>query len=378
VLDHRVGEPHPAVADHAGPLRQRGPRLLGPASGGDVLDDELPAPVGLENGQVREDHPPLRELVQRRPARPALEHSRIPVVERDGPIADGRPAHGRRARARLQVVAEAELVLEVVHDREVAAGGLRLTGRELTLRGRAATVACQVSDLGPDSSTISARLPHDLGDERLLELIHEGRSSREPARRDRAAAAMKLLAAREHPRVLGLVASFRFPGQANVRVHENDHDDAATEAYLRLVAMLRHFRSASVGQFRAAVRTCVHNTCMDWCRAELTRAKRLAGSLDEPLPGSSEDDDAGRYDAETGRWSARRYEDEQAARAELAELGWALGQLDNERQREVLRLTMEGHSSQEIGARIGASVANVDQLRSRGTRELRRITHHGP
>jgi len=39
--------------------------------------------------------------------------------------------------------------------------------------------------------------------------------------------------------------------------------------------------------------------------------------------------------------------------------------------RRVIALTIEGHSSAEIADRLDLTAANVDQLRSRGLREIR-------
>ena len=41
--------------------------------------------------------------------------------------------------------------------------------------------------------------------------------------------------------------------------------------------------------------------------------------------------------------------------------------------REVLRRKMTGYSSAEIGDELGLTVANVDQLCSRGVRKLREV-----
>ena len=62
-----------------------------------------------------------------------------------------------------------------------------------------------------------------------------------------------------------------------------------------------------------------------------------------------------------------------AARDELAALEDAISRLDNEQMREVLRRKMTGYSSAEIGDELGLTVANVDQLCSRGVRKLREV-----
>lgn len=99
--------------------------------------------------------------------------------------------------------------------------------------------------------------------------------------------------------------------------------------------------------------------------------KRTGGSLDETLP-RAEGEARGRFDWLLERKGAQRGDDEARGRAELDALAAALGSLGNEDMRRVISLTVEGHTSSEIGERLGLSVSNVDQLRSRGLRQIGR------
>jgi len=230
-----------------------------------------------------------------------------------------------------------------------------------------------MSDPRRDPDLIGAPAPHHPSEEQLLALVVDGRGRREPERRARARNAWHALIARNLDRVAGLVAAFRFPGHENVTVPPGDHEDAVQEAFIRAMAMFATWRGEHLGQFRAALRTCVKNTCMDHCRRRMTYERGLAGSLQDTLPNPGDEEATGRFDAELARIADRRHARDTAGRDDLATLAWKLGRLSSDKSREVIRLTLEGFSSREIADRLGESVDNVDQLRSRGIRELRRM-----
>ena len=207
-------------------------------------------------------------------------------------------------------------------------------------------------------------------DQQLIALVAAGREARGREAWDLATAAWRHLAARHHDRVRGLVIAFRFPGHPDVRIAPDEYEDAAQECFIRALKMLGNFRGVSLGEFLAALRTCVTNTCMDYCRRRLTRERGLAGSIDEPSP-LTDDDAYGRFEAALGEIAERTQAQHAAARHELAALEDAISRLDNEQMREVLRRKMAGYSSAEVGGEIGLTVANVDQLCSRGVRKLR-------
>jgi RNA polymerase sigma factor (sigma-70 family) len=179
------------------------------------------------------------------------------------------------------------------------------------------------------------------------------------------------LAARAYDLIALRVRRFRHPQRPDVRIAVADYDDVAQDAWVRTLKMLRNLRSPTVAAFRAALRTTVDNTCRDWCRADMTADMKRAGSLhDERLCAGGEP--YGVLDADVARVSRRTADDEQAAREAADRLARAVRALPDERQRRVVALTAEGYSSREIGERLGESVANVDQLRSRAYRQLRR------
>lgn len=227
-----------------------------------------------------------------------------------------------------------------------------------------------------ENPPITDRELYRLSDERLLALVVDGRPKRRGPQWETAKRAWRHLAARNHDRARGLVVSFRFPGQGDVRVSPDDYDDATQESFIRAVKMLETFRGATLPEFLAALRTCVTNTCMDFCRRRLTRERGLAGSIDEPVAAAS-DDVPGRFDAALGEIAATREAERAAARDDLMVLADALERLDNEDAREVLRRKMTGSTSREIAAELGLTVANVDQLCSRGVRQLKEVTKSG-
>ena len=214
---------------------------------------------------------------------------------------------------------------------------------------------------------------HRLSDEQLLQLVVAGRAKRRGNDWDTATQAWRHLAARHHDRLRGLVIAFRFPGAPEVRIEGDDYEDATQECFIRAVKMLGNFRGTTRGEFLAALRTCVTNTCMDFCRRRLTRERRTAGSIDESALGA-DDQTLGRFDAELGEVASRRDAEHTAARDALAVLKAGIGELENEQMRAVMRLKMSGYSSREIAGQLELRVANVDQLCSRGVRRLKEVT----
>ena len=182
-------------------------------------------------------------------------------------------------------------------------------------------------------------------------------------------AAWERLAVNNYDRVAGLVRVFRFPGGAPIA--EDDRDDATQEAFLRVNAMAANFRGGSVGEFRAALRTAVANSCMDFGRPVLRHASHSAGSLDEPV---AEEGSASRYEPAIARMS--RAEADRAAEIDEAAslVRWGIAQVDNDAYREALELTyVDQLSGEEIATRLGISEANVYQRRRRGLQKLEKI-----
>ncbi len=213
---------------------------------------------------------------------------------------------------------------------------------------------------------------HALSDEQLLKLVVGGRAKRCGKEWDTATQAWRHLAARHHDRLRGLVIAFRFPGTPDVGIGADDYDDATQECFIRAVKMLGNFRGTTVGEFLGALGTCVKNTCMDFCRRRLTRERGTAGSIDEPAPGAG-DETLGRFDTTLGKIASRQDAERAAARDALAALGAGIRALENEEMREVMRRKMSGYSSREIADELQLTVANVDQLCSRGVRGLKEV-----
>jgi RNA polymerase sigma factor (sigma-70 family) len=208
-------------------------------------------------------------------------------------------------------------------------------------------------------------------------LLQRYADAHEAGDRELAAELWRQLAIDNFDRVKQLVKAFRFTAGGK-GLPEHEWGSAASEAYLRVVAMGAGFRGRELGQFRAALATCVQNACRDYGRRELRHEVRAAGSVDERFEPGGE---AGPYDAAL----ARHYEEQRRSTAEALEaegravaaerlVAWAIGQVANDSYREVLELTWIARlSAEEIADRLGISIDNVYARRSRGLRELMRI-----
>lgn len=185
------------------------------------------------------------------------------------------------------------------------------------------------------------------------------------------------LAVNNFDRVRTIVRVFRFPG--GQPIPHDDHDDAASEAFIRLIAMGTRFQERHVGAYYAALSTCVQHACQDFGRKQLRHDKRAAGSFDDTFEPGGE---AGPYDAALAQYGEQlREQTRDAVEAERERLeaeqlvAWAIAQVGNENYRAVLQLTLgaEPLSGDEIAARLGITPDNVYQRRRRGTKELERI-----
>jgi RNA polymerase sigma factor (sigma-70 family) len=139
-----------------------------------------------------------------------------------------------------------------------------------------------------------------------------------------------------------------------------------------------HFREREIGQYYAALVTCVQNSCKDFGRREFRHEKRAAGSVDHTF---DPDGEAGPYDTALAAYDAELRERAQdAVKDELHKLGaerlvgWAISQVKNKNYREVLELTyVKKLSAEEISEQLGISMDNVYARRSRGVKELEKI-----
>jgi len=206
----------------------------------------------------------------------------------------------------------------------------------------------------PDHHLIRVALAERQGDERL------------------AVAAWEELIIRSLGRIRKMVQAFRFPGKGDVRIPRESADDLVQLVYLRARRMLKRHETATVAGFRAALNTCVRNTCMDWCRAELNVDKHHAGSLDEVVK-DDQGVEHGRYDRDLASAAGHSWTEDVDAVLDASDwVAGRLGALKNPHQRRVLEMTfLEERRVPEIASELETSVANVHQLRSRGLRELR-------
>src|SRR4051812_32027898 len=136
-------------------------------------------------------------------------------------------------------------------------------------------------------------------------LLRRYAAARDRGRDDEAAQLWERLTESSFDRITILCRGFRFPGGSGLPPDEAG--SAATEAYLRVVAMGASFRERELGQFRAAVVRVVHHTCLDFGRKELRHLKRAAGSLDSTW---NDDGESSPYDA-----ALAAYDEELRARA---------------------------------------------------------------
>ena len=190
---------------------------------------------------------------------------------------------------------------------------------------------------------------------------------------EKASKAWAVLVAKDIDRVQGIVAVFRHRDSPGVRVEPNDVDQVTQDAYIRLLGMT--FRGTSIGEYRAAMRTCVTFECMDHCRRDMEEDKRRGGSLDEEIE-TNEGDSRPKFDKQIAELEQKRIADQETL-AHLEELGERLAngisEIEDERKRKVLEMTRHGCSTQEIMAALDTSEANVYQLRRRALAEVRKI-----
>jgi RNA polymerase sigma factor (sigma-70 family) len=194
---------------------------------------------------------------------------------------------------------------------------------------------------------------------------------------EQAARLWEEIAVNNFDRVRQLVKTFRFSA-GGTGLPEHEWGSAATEAYLRVVAMGAAFREREPEQLYAALATCVRNSCLDYGRRELRHQSRAAGSIDHTYEPGGE---AGPYDAAlAAHEAALRTRTTEAIEAEAGRrhaahlVAWGIEQVANARHRQVLELTwLEQLPAEEIAERLGISIDNVYARRSRGGKELERI-----
>ena len=201
--------------------------------------------------------------------------------------------------------------------------------------------------------------------------------ARDDGQLELARALWEQLAVNNFDRIKQIVKAFRFsPG--GPRLPDHEWGSAASEAYMRVVAMGTAFRHREIGRFYAALVTCVQNSCRDFGRKELRHDIRAAGSVDSTF---EPDGEAGPYDAALAAYDQRLREqvgdalDAEHSRVEAEQLvAWAISQVANDNYREVLEMTwLHKLSAEQIADQLGISMENVYARRSRGVKELEKI-----
>ena len=217
-----------------------------------------------------------------------------------------------------------------------------------------------------------------LGEEDLLRLVVICRDGDHKSTK-KAGKAWMTLVAHDIDRVRNIVGAFRHPENPAVRIAYDDIDAVTQDAYIRMLKMLTGFRGSSIGEYRAAMRSCVRYACKDYCRDELAKDKRRAGSLDEQI--ETDDGDARpRYEREIATRERMRIEEEEALAKEAERLGGQQRELDNaiagiedEPKRRVLEMTRAGKTTKQIAKALDTSEANVYQLRTRALKLIAEI-----
>ena len=185
------------------------------------------------------------------------------------------------------------------------------------------------------------------------------------------------LALNNWDRIQQIVKAFRFSAGGR-GLPQDERGSAATEAYLRVIAMGPNFRKRHLGQYYAALVTTVEHACRDFGRKEFRHQKRSGGSIDQTFEPGGEagpfDAALAAYDADLRRRSIDAVESELARQEDEGVVAWAIAQVQNPSYREVLELTyIHKLPAAEIAKQLGISMDNVYARRSRGLKELEKI-----
>jgi RNA polymerase sigma factor (sigma-70 family) len=178
-------------------------------------------------------------------------------------------------------------------------------------------------------------------------------------------------------RIKQIVKAFRFSAGGS-GLPEPEWGSAASEAYLRALAMGPNFEAQEAGRYYAALVTLVQNSCLDYGRKELRHERRKAGSIDKTYDPDGEagpyDAALAGYDADLRQRSIEAVEDELERQGAEQLVAWAIGQIANDNYRKVLEMTyIDKLSADQIAEGLGITMDNVYARRSRGVRELEKI-----
>ena len=152
--------------------------------------------------------------------------------------------------------------------------------------------------------------------------------------------------------------------RAFVAVQDVLFDDAEREEALALAAlklwkdMITTFRGTTKGEWVNAVKTCVWYAAHDVQRDAARRRGHEEVGLD---------------DDEAATWRHDKFAREQEKAAATDFVAWGLPQIPDERQRRVVRRTLDGATTDELIAELGVSRDNLYKLRQRGHEALARL-----
>lgn len=152
------------------------------------------------------------------------------------------------------------------------------------------------------------------------------------------------------------------------RLDADEHEEAVQRAMVRFAQNLIHtYDGVSMGQLVNASMQLAEYICMDVQRAAM---RHPTTSADAGWEHAGEDPDPHGWEVARAR---KVFDDATRAGEIRAFLEWALPQLPDQR-REVVELTFFSRlSDREIAERLGTSPNNVQQLRSRGLRDLAKL-----
>jgi hypothetical protein len=168
-----------------------------------------------------------------------------------------------------------------------------------------------------------------------------------------ARAAWEALLTAEWPRIRGFVAV------QEVLFDASEREEALARAAIKLWKdMITTFRGTTKGEWVNAARTCVWFAAHD--------VQRDAARL-RTREGIGLDDDA------AAAWRHDRFAREQEKAAATDFVAWAVPQILDERQRHVVRRSLEGAATDELMAELGVSRDNLYKLRQRGHEALAKL-----
>ncbi|MSW51706.1 MAG: sigma-70 family RNA polymerase sigma factor [Actinobacteria bacterium] len=169
----------------------------------------------------------------------------------------------------------------------------------------------------------------------------------------------------EWPRVAAMIALKRHEALPGGRVPTEDRDEIAHEVYLRLHDWLE-LEGSSIGEVRSIIRKSVHWAFLDHVRDHVDDDVHREGSFDTEDPTG---DGPAAFVRRIEEELAHRLTDRFAQSEQAAAISDALDGLADQTQKVVvLRLT--GYRAREVAERLDLSPANVDQIYSRGLKQL--------